>query len=288
MSIKNKRIFITGATSGIGKATAETLAKRGAKITVLARNEGKARLLLDDLKELAGHDEMDFIQCDLSSLKSVDTAIHITKTRHQQIDVLINNAGGIFQKRQESADRYELTLAMNHLGPFHLTNGLMSLLKKGLEARIINVSSEAHRQAKIDLNDFNMERSWSSIGSYGNAKLYNIYSAKYWSLQLLDKKVTANSLHPGVVNTGFASNFSGFWKGLLNIMQPFMLSPQKGAETSVYLAESDEVVGESGEYWKKKKTASPSKLAQSSSMREEVIEKSFELIRDKLGKELAY
>jgi len=282
-SMTPKEILVTGATSGIGKATAQILAEEGHNIHILARNGVKARQLIDELKKINKNGVFTFVEADLSSLKSVDTAAHLINCRLNKLDVIINNAGGIFQSRQESADGYELTLAMNHLGPFHLTNQLVPLLEKGTDARIVNVSSGIHPRANINMSDFNLENSWSAMLSYANAKLYNIYSAQYWAEQLTDKDIQAFSLHPGVVNTGFANGFRGFMKIIWSLIKPLMISPKKGAATSVYLAVSDDVADYNGAYFEKCKVSNPSTLATDNNLREQVINESFKLIQKVIG-----
>ena len=219
-----KHILVTGATSGIGRETALELARRGHCVHVLARDTGKGTLLLEELRKLNKKQAHSFVQCDLSSLKSVDTAAHILRNRLPYLDIIVNNAGGISQNRTESADGFELTLALNHLGPFHLTNQLLPLLPSHKGARIINVSSAAYSQAKIDVNDIELREQWSPIRAYANAKLFNIYSAQHWAQKLSTTGIQAFSLHPGVVNTSFGSQLKGVFKALLWIVKPFMLS----------------------------------------------------------------
>jgi len=278
--MNTKQLVITGATSGIGKATVMALAKQDFQILLIARNKGKSLLLIDALKEINPKGHFEFVECDLSSLKSVDAAAHIVKSKIAQIDVLINNAGGIFSSKQQSVDGHELTFAMNHLGPFLLTEKLSEILVKG--SRIINVSSAAHPQALLNVNDLQLQEQWSSIAAYGNAKLFNIYSAQYWHKMLNSKGISTFSLHPGVVNTGFGNDFKGIIKLLFTLVKPLMLSPEKGAETSIFLATEPNIEKYSGLYFAKKKVAKTSALAQDSEKRDAVIAQSFELIKNYL------
>lgn len=275
--------MISGATSGIGKETALALARAGNSIHVLARDAGKATLLLDELKSINKSCCHSFVQCDLSSLKSVDTAAHILRNRLKRIDVLINNAGGIIQTRELSADGYELTLALNHLGPFHLTNQLLGLFPDHEYARIINVSSSAHSQAKVYVDDLNLMAHWNPIRAYANAKLFNIYTAQYWSLLLKNRGISAVSLHPGVVDTGFAAKVTGLIGGLLLLMKPFMLSPAKGAKTSVYLSQVPNLGAQSGSYFVKCQARKPSSTARDGQLRNTVIARSEGLIQKIIG-----
>lgn len=278
-----KHILITGATSGIGKETALGLAKAGHCVHVLARDAGKATLLLEELRKLNKKQAHSFVQCDLSSLKSVDTAAHILRNRLSSLDIIINNAGGIFQNRTESADGYELTLALNHLGPFHLTNQLLHLLPEHQEARIINVSSSAHGQATVNIDDIQLKNQWSSITSYGNAKLFNIYSAQYWAEKLSDKGIQAFSLHPGVVNTSFGSQLKGIFKILLKFIKPFMLKAQEGAKTSLFLSLSEQIDAPSGSYFTKCKPVKLGAIALDITLRKNVISQSKALIQKIIG-----
>lgn len=278
-----KSIVISGATSGIGRATALALAEAGHEIHVLVRDTGKATLLLDELRTLNRSAAHSFVQCDLSSLKSVDTAAHILLNKLERIDVLINNAGGIFQSREVSADGYELSLALNHLGPFHLTNRLLDLLPEHQDARIINVSSAAHTQAKVYPEDLNLEKNWSAIRSYANSKLFNIYTARYWAELLKDRGISAVSLHPGVVDTGFASEVSGIMGLLLNLIKPFMLKSKDGAKTSIHLSQFSGLNRYNGRYFARCRPQKTSALGRDHGLRNTVIEASKELIQKIIG-----
>jgi NAD(P)-dependent dehydrogenase (short-subunit alcohol dehydrogenase family) len=258
-----KTILITGPTSGIGKATAFMLAAQGHHLVLLARDEKKVSLLKYEILLDYPQTKIDIVLIDLASLASVIKAAEEIKTKFPKIDVLLNNAGGIVNEKQTTVDGYEYTFAMNHLGHFALTNALIEQLKANTEARVINVSSEAHKMGKLDFSDLMFDKAeYSAAKAYGNAKLCNIYFTNELADRLKGTGITVNALHPGVVNTGFGNDLTGFWKGVLAFIRPFMRTPEKGAETSVYLATSDEVKGKTAGYYKDKKLAKTTELAQ--------------------------
>jgi len=209
-------------------------------------------------------------------LQSVSRAAAELRSQSEHIDVLINNAGGIFPEREVSIDGFEMTLAANHLGHFVLTLNLMPLLQKG-SARIISVSSDAHKTARVNFDDLQLEKGYSSMRAYGNAKLFNIYFTRSLAERFAVKGVTAYCLHPGVVNTGFGGRSTGFVKFLLGIARPFMITPEKGAQTSVYLATEPGIEALTGQYFKNKKPANPSKAANNNVARQTLWVKSEEL-----------
>ncbi|RCH55396.1 short-chain dehydrogenase [Mucilaginibacter hurinus] len=261
--------IITGATSGIGKATSYELAKKGHALYLLVRDVVKGDELAKQLSRQTGNREIYSVKCDLSDLYSVRTAAEKLKSRLFAVNVLINNAGGIFPQRRTSKDGFEMTFAVNHLGHFLLTQQLMPLLIKG-QARIINVSSEAHRVGRPNFNDLQGKESYSAWKAYGNAKLYNIWFTKSIADKFGDKGLTAFALHPGVVNSGFGTGLSGFSRLLLSLARPFMISPEKGAETTVYLATQATLHTKSGGYFKKKKPVKPSADANNVAYREKL------------------
>lgn len=255
--MKNKTILITGATSGIGKATAIDLAGRGATISMLIRNREKGEKTKQEIIEKTGNKNIDIQLIDLADLNSVRKAVEELKVKFKVIDILINNAGGMFKARYESADKYELTFAMNHLGHFLLTNLLLDNIKAAPEARIINVSSEAQRAGHIDFEDLMGENTFKPFKAYSQAKLANIVFTKGLKDRLNGSNVSVYALHPGVVRTGFGSDFGGIFKVLIKISQPFMRSPEKGAETTLFVVSEDSVKQLSGSYFKDCKVKDP-------------------------------
>jgi NAD(P)-dependent dehydrogenase (short-subunit alcohol dehydrogenase family) len=274
--------IITGATSGLGKATAKALAKKGHALYLLVRDVVKGDELTRQLIAETNNREIFTVKCDLADLHSVYAAVEKLKSRLFAINVLINNAGGIFPKHKLSKDGYEMTFAVNHLGHFALTQGLMPLLEKG-QARVINLSSEAHRIGKDNFDDINREKEYSAMKAYATAKLYNIYFTKSLAEMYGAKGITAFAVHPGLVNTNFGVGLSGLTNVLLSFARPFMISPEKGAETAVYIATQPTLHTKSGMYFKKKKPAATSAQANNVASRRELWQLSEQFISNKFA-----
>jgi len=255
--LQDKIMLVTGATSGIGEVTARELARQGAHVVILARNRQKAERTQQAIIAATGNQQVDIVIADLSVLQQVRDAAAQLHDKYPRLDVLVNNAGLMFgAERELSADGYEMTLATNHLGPFLLTNLLLDLLQKSPAARIINVASMAYRFSKPTLDDIQSERHYSPVWEYGNSKLWNIMFTQELAKRLREHNitnVTTNCLHPGAVATGYGQQTGGIISALLALGRPFMLSPEKGAETSIFLASSPSVATTSGGYFSKKK-----------------------------------
>lgn len=262
MTLKGKEIVITGATDGIGKVTARELAKMGANVTIVARNQAKGDSVVRELRTAAGHDGVTFVQGDMMSRKSVRAAAEALKGRLKRIDVLINNAGAFFQKRELSPDGIEQTFALNHMGYFLFTKYLEDLLKASAPARIVNVASGAHQGAKLNFADLQNATRYSGWNAYAQSKLANIYFTYELAKRLDGTNVTVNCLHPGFVASRFGDNNSGLMRTTLGIAKSlFAINEDKGAETSVYLASSPEVAGVSGKYFDKSKAVKSSPVS---------------------------
>lgn len=255
--LQDKIILITGATSGIGKVTAYALAGRGAHIILLARNRAKAARTRQEIIDATGNPHVDTALADLSVLQQVRDVAAEINAHYPRLDVLVNNAGLMFgAKREVSADGNELTLATNHLGPFLLTSLLLDLLRKSPAARIVNVASGAYRFSKPTLDDLQSERSYHPLWEYGNTKLFNIMFTQELARRLRSHgiaNVVTNALHPGAVATGFGSQSGGWLTAMTQLGRPFMISPTKGAETSIFLATDARAGTVSGGYFAKKK-----------------------------------
>jgi len=246
-----KRIcLITGATSGIGKATAIELARQGFHVVITFRNKEKGDKTIEEIKNLTGSQAIEGLVVDLESFDSIRKFADAFKSKYPRIDVLINNAGIWETKRYESKDGIEKTFAVNHLAPFLLTNLLLEHVRKGNNPRIVNVSSEAHRYASIDFEDIECKKKFGSMKAYGQSKLANILFTKQLAKILDGTAITVNCLHPGVVNTNLFDKFPSFMKSM---MSGLLISPEKGARTSVYLATSDEVKNTTAQYFAKMK-----------------------------------
>ena len=255
--MRGKRVLITGATNGIGKQAALELMKMGAEVVIVGRDPIKTRKVSMDLKILSGSAKIDMLVADLSSMDEIRRIADEFRAKYGRLDVLLNNAGAVFSQFQRSVDGYEMTFALNHLSYYLLTHLLLDILLRTAEeqgeARIINVSSSAHRNATLRLDDLRETSGYSFMNSYGASKLMNVQFTYELARRLEGRAVTVNAVHPGLVATGFGHNTGRIWSGLIKIAQKlFAISPQKGAETLVYLASSAEVAGISGKYWNEK------------------------------------
>lgn len=257
MTMNGKVVLITGATNGIGKVTAIELARQGATVVIVGRSADKTLATVKEIQQATGHQQqVDYLLADLSSMAQVRRLAADFKKKYSRLDVLVNNAGATFTTRQETVDGYEMTFATNHLAYFLLTTQLLDLLKASAPSRIVNVSSDAHTIGKIDFDDLHANKSFGMMGfaAYGNSKLANILFTYELARRLEGTGVTVNVLHPGFVATGFGRNNVGFFRGALQLFQRIGgLSPEKGAETIIYLASSPEVEGITGKYWYKRK-----------------------------------
>ena len=257
-----KHVLITGATSGIGLAAAEAFAGLGANVAIIGRNATRTRVASAQIRTAGKGATVGTFIADLSSQASVRTVAAEVLARTPRLDVLINNAGAMHGARQLTSDGIELTWAVNHLAPFLLTSLLLDRLKESAPARIITTSSEAHQGARIPFNDVNAERSYRSFGRYGETKLANILFTTELARRLNGTGVTANCFHPGLVATGFNRN-NGLLMDLgMTALKLLSRSPQKGAETLVWLATSPDVVDVSGRYFFDHERRPPSPEAQ--------------------------
>jgi NAD(P)-dependent dehydrogenase (short-subunit alcohol dehydrogenase family) len=261
-TMKNIACLITGATNGIGKATAIELAARGATIAFTARNKELGEATKQEIISRTGNTSVEMLFCDLSSFISIIQCCNDVKARYSALHVLVNNAGVWENQRRLSRDGVEMTFAVNHLAPFLMTNLLLDLLQSSATvhapSRIVTVSSEAHRSATMNFDDLEGKASFSSLKAYAQSKLANILFTRQLARRLDAAVVTANCLHPGVVSTNLFKNFPSIVQRLIGM---FMLSPEKGAATSVYLASAPAVQTVSGKYFKNKKIVQPSKYA---------------------------
>ena len=246
-----KHIVITGATAGIGRASALSLALQGAQLTLLCRNLDKG-LAVSEVIESAGGLKPHVVQIDMASLQSVRIAAASVLDLGLPIDVLLNNAGLINSHRRETLDGFEETLAVNHFAPFLLTGLLLpAILKAAPGARIVNVASGAHSFVKgMGFDDIQLQQSYKMFEAYGRSKLANILFTRTLSQRLAEKGVTVNCLHPGAVATDIGKQHGELIAKIIPILlKPFFRGPQKGAETSIYLCTDDKVADQTGGYW---------------------------------------
>jgi len=256
--MKGKRCLITGANSGIGKATAIKLAQMGGHIIMACRNAIKAEEAKKEIIHRSGNQQIEIMLVDFAKQADVHALADQFKSSYSHLDVLVNNAGLIAEKRETTSEGYELTFAVNHLAPFLLTHLLLDQLKAAESARVINVSSEAHRIGKLNFGNLHLERDYTNIKAYANSKLCNILFTNTLAKKLKETNITTNALHPGVVNSNFGGNSSMFWQAMVAMARPFMVSIEKGAETSIYLASAQEVANTTGMYFVRKKKRRPS------------------------------
>lgn len=258
--MESKTILVTGATSGIGKETAKALAKLGHTVIVHGRDKEKTQKVCAEIKSETGNDSVDILLADLFLLSDVKRMADEVKQKYDRLDVLINNAGGMMNKvRETTTEGLEKTIALNLLAPFLLTELLLDVLAKSPSARIINVSSEMHKHGgKPDFNDFQMANSYSCDRAYGLSKLYFIWISRHLVTELKHngmEHITVNVVHPATSNTNFGlDSDKGFLKNLIfRVVMPLSLTPEQGAETSIYLATADEAEKVTGQYYGTKK-----------------------------------
>ena len=251
-----KTVVVTGGNSGIGLETAAALATMGARVLVAARNADKGRAAVADIsRRNDGHAQVQLVVFDLADLASVRRGAAEILEQAPRLDVLVNNAGLVLSDRRETVDGYEATFAVNHLGPFLLTNLLLDRMRESAPARVVNVASMAHASARkgIPFDDLQSRQRYRGMRVYGQSKLANILFTLELARRLEGSAVTANSLHPGTVRTGYGADGDarGFLALGLKLSGPFFLTPARGAQTSIYLASSPEVEGVSGQYFVK-------------------------------------
>jgi retinol dehydrogenase-12 len=247
-----KIFLVTGATDGIGRVTALQLAQTGAKIILVGRNAAKGERVIAEIKRVSGNAEIEFELADLSSQQDIRALANRLDDRLPHLDVLVNNVGAWFNRRAMSPDGIEMTFALNHLGYFLLTGLLLETLTRAPAARIVNVSSMAHRGRQIDFDDPQGAANYSGWRAYQASKLANILFTYHLAEKLADRGVSVNCLHPGFVASKFAHNNGGWLKWMMIIVQQLVaINEEKGARTSAYLAMAPEVAGVSGKYFVK-------------------------------------
>ena len=249
-SMAGKCVLITGGSAGIGKATALGLAALGARVAITGRDRARAEVAAIEIRTATGNPDVDAFGADLSSQAEVRRLAAEVLDAYPRLDVLVNNVGGYWASRHVTADGLEHTFAVNHLAAFLLTELLLDRLKASAPARIVTVSSNAQSLGKIDFEDLQGERRYSGQDAYNQSKLASVMFAFELARRLAGTGITANVLHPGVVNSGFGSEDpSRIFKFLVPLWRPFMKTPQQGAATSIYLASSSEVDGVTGTYF---------------------------------------
>jgi NAD(P)-dependent dehydrogenase (short-subunit alcohol dehydrogenase family) len=260
--VQGKTVVITGATSGIGQIAAERLAGMGAKIILIARSKSRGAVAMAQLRAIAPNAAHKIHYADLAKISEMKRVAEEIANQEPRIDVLINNAGAMFASRRVTGDGLEYTFALNHMAYFVLTGGLRERLLASAPARIINTASGAHKRAHLDFDDLQSAQAYSAMQAYGRSKLCNILFTRELARRLEGTGVTANCLHPGFVATRFGDEAGGLLSSLIVAAKFFAISPEKGAETLVYLASSPNVAEVSGKYFYQCHPEIPSPAAQ--------------------------
>jgi NAD(P)-dependent dehydrogenase (short-subunit alcohol dehydrogenase family) len=254
--MQGKIVLITGADKGIGRETTKAIAKMGATIVMACIDLTEAQPVYEAIKEESGNHHIELMQLDLGSLSSIREFAKQFFQKYQQLNVLINNAGVFRWKREETQEGFEKTIGINYLGHFLLTNLLLPILKQTPEARILNVASNAYFQGKINLHDLHLKKRYAGFKAYATSKLAIVLFTQELAERLKDTGITVNALHPGHAATDIWNIWPGKWYQalLFKIIQWLANTPQEVAQTSIYLANSNEVKGVTGKYFEKKKT----------------------------------
>lgn len=276
--MQGKVVLMTGGTSGIGRVTAIELARMGAKVVVLGRDEAKGRQLVAEVSEASGQGA-EFLRCEMASLDSVKAASDRFRSSFDRLDVLVDNAGGVHGKRMMTADGFEYTFGVNHLAHFVLTLRTLDLLRKAAPSRVVVTSSTALRAGRLDFDDLMGERRYGSFKAYSQSKLANAMFTFELARRLQGTGVTANCFHPGTVRSNFGRDRGGVTGAFYRLFGAFMSSPAEGARTQIYLASSPEVEGVTGKYFSRQRARALSAAATDRAMAERLWEVSGQLTR---------
>ena len=275
--LTGKTAIVTGANSGMGMATAASLADMGAAVVMLCRNEKRGREAFEKLSEKSDR-KLELMLCDLGDLASVRAFAKGFRKKYPALDVLVNNAGFISLDRQLTEDGFERQFGVNHLGHFLLTTELMDIIPSG--GRIVNVSSGAHKTGKIYFDDINLTKGFNVIKAYSQSKLANVLFTRELASRLESRGITVNCCHPGAVATNIGiSRDTGFGKTVTGMLKPFFQTPEQGARTAIYLASSKDVEGVTGEYFYKCKIAKSSKRSKDMELAKRFFEFSERLVK---------
>lgn len=280
-SVSDKVCLVTGGTSGIGLETALALAKMGATVVVVGRNQAKTEAVVDQIKRDSGNDAVSFLIADFASQTSIRHLANAFLARHDRLDVLVNNAGLVVNDHVLTIDGVETTFAVNHLAPFLLTNLLLDRLKASAPSRIVTVSSGAQAMGQLNFDDLNGTKKFNGFRAYCQSKLANILFTYELAEQLKETGVTANCLHPGVISTSLGRNNGDnfLFRTMILLSTPFALTSEQGALTNIYLASSPQVEGITGKYFIKRKAATSSKISYDKAVQKRLWEVSEELTK---------
>ena len=278
-NMQGKICMVTGANSGIGKATTLGLAQMGATVVMVCRDRTKGEEVQNEIKTKSGNNAVDLLQADLSSQQSIRQLVENFQHHSTHLHVLINNAGGSFPGRRETVDGLEMTFAVNYLAPFLLTHLLLNVLKASAPARIVNVSSESHQSSSIKMDDLQGMKGYRSLNTYGQSKLAVVMFTYELARRLEGTGVTVNCLHPGFVATNFGqSSTAPVIRTAVKFISRFGMSPEEGAKTSIYLASSPEVEGVTGTYFVKSIPKRSAAISYDESLQRQLWEQSAKLV----------
>ncbi len=244
--------MVTGANSGIGKVVAKELSRMGGRVTLVCRNQVKGEIARNEIENATGNKSVELMLADLSSLESVRALAKNYRGAHTELNVLVNNAGLIIGKRTATVDGLETTFVVNYLSHFLLTNLLLDLLSNSAPSRVVNVTSDAHFRGHMSLEDLQEVGNYGAMRAYCQSKLAQVLFTYELAERLKGSRVTVNCVHPGAVRTRWGDEAGALGIGI-RIARPFMLSPERGAETPIYLASSPDVEGVTGKFFSKKK-----------------------------------
>lgn len=276
--------LVTGATSGIGEATAAGLARRGAHVVLVGRDRRRGQQSRDTVRAQSGSDRVDLLLADLQSPQEIEALALQVQDRYPALHVLVNNAGVVNLRRELTPAGFERTFAVNHLAYFQLTTLLLDRLRASAPARIVNVSSHGHTMAKLDLDDLQTERAkyaWFRV--YCNSKLANVLFTYELARRLEGSGVTANCLHPGAVATALGKNNGRLGRIVLPLLKPFFLSPEQGAATSIHLASAPELASTSGQYFAKCRPKASSEASHDETLARDLWDASERLVASSLA-----
>lgn len=275
-----KRALITGATDGIGKEIARGLLRRGLSVVLVGRNPAKGEAVVAELKQEHPEGQIELLNADLLRPQGARALARQVLERYERLDVLINNAGAYFAHRELTEDGFERTFSLNHLAYFALTLDLLPLLEKSAPARVVNLSSGAHLGGKLDLGDLHFERRpWlGGWPAYSQSKLANVLFTRELASRVSKQGIAVNAVHPGFVASKFGHNNPGLWNRALRLSQWVGRSCEKGAETAIYLATSEEVASVSGQYFFDLKPRSVAAAAKDQALARQLWERSLELV----------
>jgi len=282
--MRDKVCLVTGATSGIGYETALGLARRGARVVIVGRDAARTQACAGMMRDAASGARVDAHVADLSAQAEIRRLAGTLRDAYPRLDVLVNNAGAIFDRRTLTVNGIERTWALDHLGYVLLTLELLDTLKAaaaaGAEPRIVNVASAAHYRGHIDFDDIGGARHYGAMRAYAQAKLGNVLFTYALARRLRDSGIAVNALHPGVINTGFAKNTGGLFGTAWSLIRPFLTTPEKGARTSLHVASAPELDGVTGRYF----SHSRPKTSSSESRDEAVQERVWALSLEQVGR----